>query len=149
MSKKRQNKNDGSLSKHLTREEKRLALTLYKVGVDFPRCSAEEAVELHREAAKQGWAPGQYNLACCYNNGKGVKKDPKKAVKWLRKAANQGNLDAQYNFGRCYKNGDGVNQDMLRAAKWFYKAAKQGDKDAKDALKRILDNDDDESCDKK
>ena len=60
---------------HLTKEEKMVAETLYKVGIDFTGCTPSEAVEWHREVARKGWAPAQYNLACCYQDGKGVERD--------------------------------------------------------------------------
>ena len=69
-----ENKQNNYRTTHLTKDEKLVAETLYKVGIDFSGCTPSEAVEWHKEVAKKGWAPAQYNLGCCYANGKGVEK---------------------------------------------------------------------------
>ena len=48
------------------------------------------AAKWFRQAAEQGHAAAQYNLAACYHNGEGVRKNSVAAVKWCRKAAEQG-----------------------------------------------------------
>jgi len=78
----------------LFQSEKKLALSLYKNGIEFTGRNAKEAIKSHREVAKQGWAPALYNLGCCYNDGKGAR-DPKEAVKWFSKAAEQGHPETQ------------------------------------------------------
>ena len=100
-------------------------MSLYKIGIEFTGRSAKEALELHREVAKQGWAPAQYKLGCCYNEGKGVERDPKEAVKWFSKAAEQGHPEAQSQLGVCYDVGDGVKENKTEAVKWYRKAAAQ------------------------
>lgn len=37
----------------------------------------------------------QYNLALCYEYGKGVEKNKSEAIKWYRKSAEQGLSDAK------------------------------------------------------
>ena len=91
---------------HLTKEEKMVAETLYKAGIDFSACTPSEAVEWHREVAKKGWAPAQYNLACCYANGKGVERNMKEAAKLFEEAAKQGHPEAQCRLGLCYEYGE-------------------------------------------
>jgi TPR repeat protein len=108
---------------HLSKDEKELAEVLYKIGIDFNACTPSEAVEWHREVAKKGWAPAQYNLGCCYKDGIGVDKDPKEAVKWFNKAAEQGLREAQCRLGGCYEKGEGVKQDKKEAVNWYRKAA--------------------------
>ena len=46
-------------------------------------------------AADQGYADAQYNLACCYKNGRGVKQSDKEANRWTKKAADQGHKHAE------------------------------------------------------
>ena len=99
-----------------------------------------EAVKWYRKAAEQNFAPAQYNLGLCYEQG--VAKDereelfpvfggePIEAVKWYRKAAEQNYAPAQNNLGLCYENGKGVEANRVEAAKWYRKAAEQNDVDA-------------------
>ena len=47
--------------------------------------------------SERGDAKAQNKLAICYKNGKGVRKNLKKAVEWFTKAAEQGNVSAQFN----------------------------------------------------
>ena len=48
-----------------------------------------EAAYWYEKAANQGNAPAQYNLGVCYENGRGVKKDLKKAKFWIEKSGNK------------------------------------------------------------
>ncbi|MCQ2378274.1 MAG: sel1 repeat family protein [Victivallaceae bacterium] len=93
-----------------------------------------EAVRWYRKAAKQGHVDAQFGLACCYNNGEGVKKDGAEAARWFRKAAEQGHTSAQYVLALCYENGNGVPWDEIEAARWLRKAAEQGDGRARSDL---------------
>ena len=56
----------------------------------------QKVVELFQKAAEQGHARAQFNLASCYKNGIGVKKDVKRAIELYQKAAEQGNTYAQH-----------------------------------------------------
>src|SRR5438874_2518293 len=51
----------------------------------------------------EGDSEAQNNLAFCYENGKGVKIDLKKAIHLYQKSAEAGNYNAQYNLAICYK----------------------------------------------
>lgn len=84
-----------------------------------------DAVKWFRLAADQGEVYAQYNLALCYEQGKGVPVNYDAAVKWYRKAAQQEHADAQYNLGACYENGEGVPMNYDEAVKWYRKAARQ------------------------
>jgi len=103
----------------------------FQIGFHFQELGLQRrAVKWYREAAEQGHAEAQYNLALCYYWGAGVLEDKSEAVEWCRKAAEQGCAEAQYNLGICYELGDGVPQDKLEGVKWFRKAAEQGFVDA-------------------
>ncbi|KXB91570.1 tetratricopeptide repeat protein [Megasphaera hutchinsoni] len=90
--------------------------------------------ELQKRMAEQGDAAAQYQLGVCYEHGKGVTQDYKKAVEWYQKAAEQGHTAAQYYLSLCYAKGKGVAQDFVKAVKWSKKAAEQGDADAQCVL---------------
>ena len=59
------------------------------------RINKYKAVEWYRKAAEQGFADAQYNLATCFQNGRGVTKDLAVACNWYRKAAEQGHENAK------------------------------------------------------
>lgn len=86
----------------------------------------KEAAKLYEIAAAQGNAQAQFNLALCYDVGKGVVKDGKEAVRLYRLAADQGHAGAQCNLGHCYENGEGVKRNTKEAFKFYRLAAEQG-----------------------
>ena len=65
-----------------------------------------------------------------YIDGKGVKKNFKKAIYWFQKAAKHGDAKAQYNLGVLYEKGDGVSKNLRKAVKWYLKAAEQAHQEA-------------------
>jgi TPR repeat protein len=62
-----------------------------------------EAVKCYRDAALQGHVVAQYNLALCYEHGRGVACDPNEAVRLYRAAAEQGYYVARRVLGRFGK----------------------------------------------
>ena len=86
----------------------------------------ERAAGWYRKSAEQGYAPAQYMLGVCYDNGRGVTKDSVEAVNRYRMAAEQGYMKAQINLGFCYENGSGVTKNPEEAADWYRRAAEQG-----------------------
>jgi TPR repeat protein len=78
------------------------------------------------QAAEQGHAKAQADLAGMYLNGQGVDKDALTASHWFRKAALQGDLQAGENLGILFREGLGVERDDIEAAWWFNRSAKQG-----------------------
>ncbi|MFV2058929.1 MAG: tetratricopeptide repeat protein, partial [Thiohalomonadales bacterium] len=109
---------------------------LYRKGRGVAR-NYKQAKKWFNKSARQGYAPGQYNLARLYRVGKGTKKDPKAAAKWFTKAAEQGHIKAQYNIGVMLENGWGVDEDIDEAASWYQKAADAGDKKAAKKLRNL------------
>jgi len=95
----------------------------YKDAVDFyDKGQYSKAVRLFRVLANKGYAPAQFSLGFCYDDGCCVPKDAAKAAEWYRKAAKKGNAYAQYNLGGCYYYGRGVPQDYAKADEWYRKA---------------------------
>ncbi|MGA3127913.1 MAG: SEL1-like repeat protein [Candidatus Korobacteraceae bacterium] len=72
---------------------------LYKAGGGGVQQNDVTAVYWFRQAAEQGYAPGQYNLGVMYRNGQGgLPKDESSAVHWYRLAADQEFAPAQNNL---------------------------------------------------
>lgn len=55
------------------------------------------------------------NLACCYRDGYGCKKNLRRAVELYRRAIVYGKASARYNLGLCYMNNLGVRFDPKHA----------------------------------
>lgn len=83
-----------------------------------------------QQAAEQGHAKAQSELASMYLNGQGTDKDALAASQWLRKAALQGDANAGESLGILFRDGVGVEQDEIEAAWWFARSAKQGSSSA-------------------
>ena len=79
------------------------------------------------QAAQQWDAGAQYQLALCYELGRGTQKDLTMAAKWYEAAARQGHAQAQCALGTCFYSGQGVEKDFAQAVQWYTKAAEQGD----------------------
>lgn len=79
-----------------------------------------------KQKAESGDATAQSNLARCYEDGLGVKKDAVEAHKWFLKAAKQNDSYALYSVGWNYAHGaGGVKKDVIEAAKWYRKSAER------------------------
>ena len=104
---------------------KRLLFALFFLLAPTVATFADDIPALKR-AAEQGDTSAQFNLALCYEDGKGVEKNAEEAVKWYKKAAEQGLAEAQVNLGFCYAEGRGVEKNEAEALNCFKKAAEQG-----------------------
>uniref|UniRef100_A0A3B4EVC6 DAP3 binding cell death enhancer 1 n=1 Tax=Pundamilia nyererei TaxID=303518 RepID=A0A3B4EVC6_9CICH len=60
----------------------------------------QEAFTCFLAAAQQGYSKAQFNVAVCYEKGRGVRKNKEKALHYYRQAAASGHRQAQY---RCAK----------------------------------------------
>jgi len=109
----------------------------------FPWCGSllnkafDTSIKKMTAKAEEGEAEAQFNLACAYDEGKGVLRSAEEAVKWWHKAAEQGHAIAQYNLGLAYEIGEGVTEDETEALKWYRMAAEQGNEEAKESIAAI------------
>lgn len=81
-------------------------------------------------------AEAEFNLGVRYDDGRGVRKDTRKAVMWWLAAAKEGYAHAQDLLGFMYASGDGhyVPRNYADAAEWDRRAAAQGDAVGQDQL---------------
>ena len=93
-----------------------------------------KAVTKLQPAAEKGHKKAQYRLGRCYDKGRGVAEDDKKAFFWYSKSAAQGYAKAIYEVGKCYKDGEGTEKNRAKAVEYFTKAAKLENADAQYAL---------------
>eukprot|EP01080_Neovahlkampfia_damariscottae_P002246 gene2246-2420_t len=85
----------------------------------------EKSVDFFKKAAELGDFIAQFNLAYCYDEGKGIEQNFEKAFYWYKRSAESGDFRAQCNLGNCYNNGQGVLADPKQAFFWFKKSAEQ------------------------
>lgn len=86
----------------------------------------DELIGLLLKGAEQGDALAQFDLGCCYLEGKGVSQDYARAYLWTLLAAMQGHPTAQNNIGYMYETGICVERNREKAASWFLSAASNG-----------------------
>ena len=67
-----------------------------------------------RQAAANGDARAQFEVAAIYTEGRAVPQDYAAAANWYERAAAQGFVPAQYRLGNLYENGKGVEKDLER-----------------------------------
>jgi localization factor PodJL len=79
-----------------------------------------------KDAAQNGVAAAQFELAERLMEGRGVGKDVFAAAMWYEKAALQNLPPAQYMIGTSYEKGLGVAKDVRRARDWYQRAADLG-----------------------
>lgn len=84
-----------------------------------------------KEAAEDGNAEAQNNIANLYYLGLGPARNIAQAAHWYQRAAFNGNSDAQINLGLMHANGLGVSLDLERAYGWFRFAHRNGNDRAK------------------
>ncbi|MDD7911126.1 peptidoglycan-binding protein [Pseudovibrio exalbescens] len=79
-----------------------------------------------RQAAANGDAAAQFEVAVRFTEGEVVTADLDQAASWYRRAAAQGLAPAQYRLGMLYERGRGVERDLEKARDWYSLAAAQG-----------------------
>ncbi|KAH9873819.1 hypothetical protein IAQ61_004446 [Plenodomus lingam] len=92
-----------------------------------------ESLALQAGITKGGAAKGElvlamYELANCFRNGWGVKKDPAAAKMYYETAANLGDTDAMNEIAWCYIEGFGCKKDKFKAAQFLRLAETKGNK---------------------
>ncbi|RIA86964.1 hypothetical protein C1645_878345, partial [Glomus cerebriforme] len=88
--------------------------------------NSEKAFYWCQKAAENGHYIAQFNLAICYESGKGTEINLEKAFYWYQKAAENGHKDAMNNLAECYYSGEGAEKNSEKALYWYQKAAENG-----------------------
>ena len=81
-----------------------------------------------RQAAADGNARAQFEVAAIYTEGRAVEANPAEAAKWYERSAAQGFVPAQYRLGNLYEAGTGVEKDLEMARLWYQRAADAGNR---------------------
>ena len=87
----------------------------------------KKAVNNFIDASHLGYTKAQFNIGLCFENGKGVKVDLRKAEKYYKLAADDGHPQAMYNLALMYLKGEGgIKKDIVAALELLHKAAEIG-----------------------
>ena len=84
--------------------------------------------EAMRQAAADGDARAQFEVAAVYTEGRAVPEDLEVAAVWYERAAAQGFAPAQSRLGNLYEHGQGVTRDLEQARLWYQRAAEAGNR---------------------
>jgi localization factor PodJL len=93
--------------------------------------------EAMRQAAANGDARAQFEVAAILTEGRAVEQDYEEAAVWYERAAAQGFAPAQYRLGNLYESGNGVEKDLDVARRWYQRAAEEGNRMAMHNLAAI------------
>lgn len=94
------------------------------------KARVKEAIALCLADARLGDLKGLRFVAECYEMGRCVRKNLKRAIQLYKQAAEAGDAGAQCVLGWMCLNGVGGPVDLLGAFRWYQQSAKQGDASA-------------------
>jgi hypothetical protein len=92
----------------------------------FYETNLRESVKLLRQAAESDIPDALYDLAICFEEGRGVRKNLDKAANLYLRAALHGHKQSVYEVGRCYYYGIGVEKNRATARTWLDLAEELG-----------------------
>lgn len=81
-----------------------------------------------RQAAADGDARAQFEIAAIYTEGRAVEQSYVEAAKWYERSAAQGFTPAQYRLGNLYESGSGVEKNLEEAKLWYQRSADAGNR---------------------
>ncbi len=81
-----------------------------------------------REAAANGNAQAQFEVAAIFGEGRVLEKDLEESARWYERSAAQGFVPAQYRLGNLYEMGSGVEKDLEQARLWYQRSAEGGNR---------------------
>ncbi|CAG8471610.1 2506_t:CDS:1 [Ambispora gerdemannii] len=93
----------------------------------FRECyDPRKAFAEYKAAAETNYSYGYLFVGICYENGSGVRKNPKRAFEYYQKSVEYSTDNnfacGQYRLARCYERGVGTPVDIKLAFHWFKKA---------------------------
>lgn len=91
----------------------------------IPTPDFKTAFKWYMKAAALNYPEAIYEIAHCYERGKGVEQNNDEAITWYTKAATQGHVGSQNVLGKHYLEGDIVSKDYSNAIHWFQLAAEK------------------------
>ncbi len=114
--------------------------SLCERGLIAKRLAPNEAFRCFAVSANMGYIPAFKEMARCFLDGIGIKKNRSQAFLWTERAVEAGDEGALYEYGLCYARGIGTAFDFARARDILARAARLGNEEAKEELARIMAN---------
>ena len=100
--------------------------------------SFRKAVHFYKLSASKHYAPAEYDLSLCFEDGIGIERDTKKAIQFCKRAAKKNNPYALNNLGVYYRNKGGKLDKNFKLARTYYQLATEyGSSAARENLKNI------------
>ncbi len=84
--------------------------------------------------AESGNSAAEDTIAVCYQYGKCVEQDDKKAIEWYKKSAEHGDIDGENHLANCYYYGWCTDEDNDKAFHWYQVSAEHGNRFAQSQL---------------
>lgn len=81
-----------------------------------------------RQAAANGNAKAQFEVAAIFGEGRALEKDLEASARWYERSASQGFAPAQYRLGNLYELGNGVEKNLEQARLWYQRSAEAGNR---------------------
>lgn len=81
-----------------------------------------------RQAAADGDAKAQFEIAAIFTEGRAVEQNYAEAATWYERSAVQDFVPAQYRLGNLYETGTGVEKNLETAKLWYERAAEAGNR---------------------
>ncbi|XP_062250096.1 death ligand signal enhancer [Platichthys flesus] len=106
-----------------------VSVTLNIIGLESAKSeNYDQAFTCFLAAAEQGYNKAQFNVAVCYEKGRGVSKDKEKALYYYRQAAAGGHTQAQYRYAKLLLTSRGHQgpEDLNTAVDLLEQAAGAG-----------------------
>lgn len=100
----------------------------------------DTAFEFYGLSTAMGYLPAHRELARCFENGIGTKKNRRMAFMWYKLAVDHGDNDALFDLGRCYAYGIGVPFNFEKAIEILTRSKRYGSRAAETELIRLFEN---------
>lgn len=92
-----------------------------------PRVAPNPMFGEWKRKAEAGDTEAMFQLAICYDEGRGVEKDDRIAAVWYAKAAEKGHRGAAFNLAIMFDEGEGMPEDNVQAVRYYEMAANAGE----------------------
>ena len=112
----------------------------YERAKESERVDPKNAFEFYALSTAMGYLPAHRELARCFENGVGTKKDRRMAFTWYKIAAEAGDNDTYFDLGRCYAYGLGTPFNFEAAIETLTLAKRYGHRSADAEITRLYEN---------
>ncbi len=125
-------------ARHKSEDLKSKREQLCKRGLIVKSITPEDALKCFAISSSMGYTPAYKEMARCFRDGIGIKKDRGQAFLWFEKAVNAKDEEAICEYGLCYSRGIGTAFNFSKAKDILARAARGGSEEAKEELARIM-----------